>query len=72
MVLGTFAGAIKLAQSSGEDVAVLRSRVTSKGGTTEQALSRMEADEVLDKVRAAVHAARTRATELGVAFGKAD
>ena len=72
MVLGTFAGAIKLAESSAEDVAVLRERVTSKGGTTEQALARMHADKVLDNVCAAVHAARTRAAELGVAFGKAD
>ena len=72
MVMGTFAGAIKLAQSSDEDVAVLRSRVTSKGGTTEQALSRMESGEVLTQICAAVHAARIRAAELGEAFGKAD
>jgi pyrroline-5-carboxylate reductase len=72
MVMGTFAGAIALAQSSGEDVAVLRSRVTSKGGTTEQALSRMEAGQVLSEICAAVHAARERAAELGEAFGKAD
>ena len=72
MVMGTFAGAIALAQSSGEDVAVLRSRVTSKGGTTEQALSRMEAGQVLSELCAAVHAARERDAELGEAFGKAD
>ena len=72
MVLGTFAGAVKLAQSSGEDVGMLRERVTSKGGTTEQALLRMEADDVATHIRAAVHAACIRAAELGEAFGKAD
>lgn len=72
MVMGTFAGAIELAQSSEEDVAVLRQRVTSKGGTTEQALSHMEAGEVMSHICAAVHAARVRAVELGTAFGKAD
>ena len=72
MVLGTFAGAVQLAQSSGEDVAVLRQRVTSKGGTTEQALATMEAGEVLGRIGAGVHAARTRAAELGEALGKAD
>lgn len=72
MVLGTFAGAIKLAQSSGEDVAVLRERVTSKGGTTERALTQMEADDVANRVCAALHAANLRAQELGKEFGKAD
>ena len=72
MALGTFAGAIKLAQASGEDVGLLRERVTSKGGTTEQALLRMESDSVATHIRAAVHAARLRAAELGESFGKAD
>ena len=40
--LQTFAGASKLAISSDEDAAVLRARVTSKGGTTEQAIQTME------------------------------
>ena len=70
MVLGTFAGAIKLAQSSGEDVAVLRQRVTSKGGTTERALERMEADDVANRVCAALLAACKRAAELGEEFGR--
>ena len=72
MVLGTFAGAIELAQTSGEDVAVLRQRVTSKGGTTERALTHMEADRVASHVCAALHAAKSRAQELGKEFGKAD
>ena len=38
MVLDTFLGATKLAESSKEDVATLRARVTSKNGTTERAL----------------------------------
>lgn len=72
MVLGTFAGAVALAQSSTEEVSVLRERVTSKGGTTEQALASMKAAAVGEHVRAAVHAACRRAAELGQALGKAD
>jgi pyrroline-5-carboxylate reductase len=71
IVLGTFAGAIKLAQSSGEDVGVLRERVTSRGGTTERALEQMQSDHVATHVVAAVHAACERAAQLGEALGKA-
>jgi pyrroline-5-carboxylate reductase len=72
MVMGTFAGAIKLAQASSDDVGVLRERVTSKGGTTQYALARMDSGGVAAQVSAAVHAARERAAELGEEFGKAD
>ena len=72
MVMGTFAGAIKLAQASSEDVSVLREQVTSKGGTTQCALARMDSGGVAAQVGAAVHAARQRAAELGEEFGKAD
>ena len=72
MVMGTFAGAIKLAQASSDDIGVLRERVTSKGGTTQCALARMDSGGVAALVSAAVHAARERAAELGEEFGKAD
>jgi len=71
LVMGTFAGAVKLAQASSEDVSVLRERVTSKGGTTERALATMEADQVAAHVCKAVHAALRRSEELGAELGKA-
>ena len=39
LALETFAGAVKLAAQAGEPPETLRSRVTSKGGTTERALA---------------------------------
>jgi pyrroline-5-carboxylate reductase len=39
LAYATFAGAIKLAQQSGDSPATLRAQVTSKGGTTERALT---------------------------------
>ena len=61
----TFAGAVKLAQASDLEPAILRAQVTSKGGTTERALTMMEADGVKAKFIAAVKAAAVRAQELG-------
>lgn len=72
LVMGTFEGAVRLAQSSDEDVAVLRQRVTSKGGTTERALATMETSGVGDGIVRAVHAAMTRAGELGDELGKVE
>ncbi|MCC6531235.1 MAG: pyrroline-5-carboxylate reductase [Burkholderiales bacterium] len=71
LVMGTFEGAVRLAQASDEDVSVLRERVTSKGGTTERALASMEADRVGTALTRAVHAALQRAGELGDELGKA-
>jgi len=72
LVMATFAGAVQLARASDEDVAVLRERVTSKGGTTEQALAAMESQQVGAHVSQAVQAALKRATELGEELGKAN
>lgn len=71
LVMGTFDGAVRLAQASDEDVAVLRQRVTSKGGTTERALATMESASVAEQIAGAVHAAMQRAEELGDELGKA-
>jgi pyrroline-5-carboxylate reductase len=71
LALGTFAGAIALARSSNEDVASLRARVTSKGGTTERALATMNEERVAAAIAKAVHAAMQRAGELGEELGKA-
>lgn len=71
MVLDTFIGASKLAQSSKDvEVSTLRSRVTSKNGTTEQALKSMEANRVKQDIIDAIHAAASRSKELGDELGK--
>ena len=67
LALATFAGATELARQSDEPVALLRERVTSKGGTTYAALTSMEADGVKAALVKAVRAAQRRAKELGEA-----
>ena len=70
LAVGTFAGASELARASGEPLATLRERVTSKGGTTHAALTSMEQDGVKAEFVKALHAACTRAQELGDEFGR--
>ena len=69
LALATFAGATSLAQASDESPAVLRERVTSKGGTTHAALASLEASGVKAAFIAALKAAQLRARELGDEFG---
>ena len=66
----TVLGAAKLAVQSDEAAAVLRERVTSKGGTTEAALLTMEKRGVREGFIAGVLAANTRSRELGELLGK--
>jgi pyrroline-5-carboxylate reductase len=70
LALETFSGALALAAQAGEAPAMLRARVTSKGGTTERALAAMEADRVQDAIVRAVKAAAERSRELGDELGK--
>lgn len=70
VVLDTFLGASKLAESSKEDIATLRARVTSKNGTTERALLSLEANQVKMDIVAAIHAAAVRSKEMGDELGK--
>ncbi len=70
MVLDTFLGATKLAESSKEDVATLRARVTSKNGTTERALLSMDKNRVKQDIVDAIHAAAARAKEMGDELGR--
>ena len=65
----TFKGATSLAHASDESPATLRSRVTSKGGTTYAAITAMEAAGVKPAIVAALRAAQARAKELGDEFG---
>jgi pyrroline-5-carboxylate reductase len=69
LAYATFAGAIKLAQASEFEPAILRVQVTSKGGTTERAIATMEEGAVKATMIRAVKAAAERAKELGDAFG---
>ena len=69
LALATFAGATSLAQASPDAPAVLRERVTSKGGTTYAALTALEASGVKAAFVSAMRAARQRARELGDEFG---
>ena len=69
LAVGTFVGASELARRSDEPPAVLRERVTSKGGTTYAALQSMERDGVGAAFERALEAARHRAEELGNEFG---
>jgi pyrroline-5-carboxylate reductase len=65
LAYATFAGAIRLAQASDLSPAALRAEVTSKGGTTERAVSVLDRHAVKASFVAAVKAAAARATELG-------
>ncbi len=70
LTLETAVGAAKMALESGEEPALLRKRVTSPGGTTEQAVQVMEQAGIRQMFEQAVAAAVRRANELGDLFGK--
>ena len=70
LAIATMLGAAKLAAQSDEAPAVLRERVTSKGGTTSAALTSMAADGVDAAIVRALQAAARRAAEMGDEFGK--
>ncbi len=72
LALGTLAGATELAARSNEPLALLRERVTSKGGTTHAALEVMRERGVGPAIEAAVGAAALRARELGEESARAD
>ncbi|WP_374352142.1 pyrroline-5-carboxylate reductase [Chitinimonas sp.] len=65
MAEGTFFGAVKLLQQSGEDAATLRAKVTSKKGVTEQGILSMQADDLAGVIARGVEKARLRSIELG-------
>src|SRR5690606_8095409 len=70
LAIATFTGAAELAAQSDDPVAVLRERVTSKGGTTYAALTSMEESGVRDAIVKAMKAAAARGRALGEEFGK--
>lgn len=69
LAIETFLGAAKLAAASTDSPAVLRAKVTSKGGTTERALQSMDAAGMKSHLIEAVRQAERRARELGDEFG---
>lgn len=71
LAVGTFVGSSALAKSSEDPIEILRSRVTSKGGTTYAAITSMEQDNVKSQFIRAMLAARQRAKEMGDEFGSA-
>lgn len=70
LAVATFAGASELALRSDEPAAVLRERVTSKGGTTYAAITHMQQTQVAEHFIAAMRAAERRAQELAAEFGR--
>jgi pyrroline-5-carboxylate reductase len=70
LALATVAGAAKLAAQSADPPAVLRERVTSKGGTTEAALKVLAEEHMAERLRRALEAASRRGAELGEILGK--
>ena len=69
LTLQTALGAARVALASGEAPGVLREKVTSAGGTTEQALQSLSEGGVDRLFAEALRAARDRSVELGRAFG---
>ncbi len=70
LALSTLSGATKLAAESTDTPAVLRERVTSKGGTTAAALDVFRAKQFEEIVQSAMQAASRRAAELSEEFGR--
>ena len=69
LTLQTAFGAAKMALESSEDPAALRRRVTSPGGTTEQAIQVLQARELSALFDEALRAAHRRSIELAGLFG---
>lgn len=72
LTLQTAAGAAHMAQASQIAPSELRQRVTSKGGTTEQALLHFEKADLSGTVHQAMQAAFERSKSLSAELGKSD
>ncbi len=70
LALQTMQGAAKLAAASPEQFDTLRAQVTSKGGTTEQAITAMQTSQVKEHIIQAIKSAAARSKELGDLLGK--
>jgi pyrroline-5-carboxylate reductase len=72
LALQTAFGAAKMALESSEDCKTLRARVTSPGGTTEQAVKVLQHGDIQGLFDQALEAAHHRAAELSELLGKSD
>lgn len=70
LAVATVLGAAKLAKNSTDSAATLREKVTSKGGTTYEALKVMDEHHFIDMMQEAMDACKKRSRELGEEFGK--
>lgn len=70
LALHTVLGAAKLVASSPDSPAELRRRVTSKGGTTEAALSVFDQEKLAERFQRALEAASRRGAEMGDELGR--
>lgn len=70
LALETVLGAARLAAQSEDAPAVLRARVTSKGGTTEAALRVFDEERLAERLHRAIEAASRRGGELGDVLGR--
>ncbi len=70
LTLQTGFGATKMALESSDKLEDLRHRVTSPGGTTEQAINTLEAGNIRQLLHDALKAAAHRSAELADQFGK--
>jgi pyrroline-5-carboxylate reductase len=69
LAIQTFVGASELARASTDSPQELRAKVTSKGGTTQAAITAMQEAGLQQAFIAALKAAQHRARELGDEFG---
>lgn len=72
LTLETAYGAAKMALEGGEEPAVLRQQVTSKGGTTERAIAVMEENGLREIYKKAILAAAERSAELANLLGESE
>tara|TARA_R110002049_G_scaffold252264_2_gene427317 strand:- start:50795 stop:51634 length:840 start_codon:yes stop_codon:yes gene_type:complete len=70
LTLQTMLGAAQLAKQNGSDFKVLRANVTSKGGTTEQAINCFIENDLKKIVKSALKAASDKAGEISQSFNK--
>lgn len=70
--LATFKGAVALAEQSGTDFAQLQKNVTSKGGTTHEAIVTFEQHHMADAMVAGVAACVARSQEMAQQFAAKD
>ena len=71
LIQQTALGAAKIALESSESSAQLRARVTSPGGTTQQAIETFTQNGFVELVSKALHAARDRSIEMSKQLGAA-